>query len=466
VSADRKQDLTGENQKTGVFYNWYAATAGTGTWDITTQGAEAQSSVCPAGWELPRYSNVSATDLSPSGSWLGLIRDTYHVIVNLGNQTTVPDGNVNANNILHDFPFSLPYSGDVWWEMGTIEAQGGASAFWTAGAKTQTKSQTLAFGGGTNVWNSYNGDIRLNGFSVRCVAKTFWSISEMQQMTQKIAASATTPSTSAPAADTTGEHQGDNTYVPQRTLTDIRGSVFTEGGVQKTEQVKYTVRKLADGKVWMTDNLSLNWSSTRDFTSADTNVKNTKQVDVATQSLDGSNPAAGSTEAEAWKNAGVDSWLSRSSNKAVNSIGHKYGTYYNWYTAIMKSIPSTTTETYPITAEEDICPAGWQLPRYSDFGSYLYLFREAYHVITDGEIEIESTGIGNSTQQFPLDFVFTGRISNTNGVREYLGGDTRVWGNTKMYSWGSLAIINTSNAIYPRRAEVDTNGISVRCIAK
>lgn len=36
----------------GVYYNWYAATAGTGTYSMSS--GDASSSICPKGWKLPK----------------------------------------------------------------------------------------------------------------------------------------------------------------------------------------------------------------------------------------------------------------------------------------------------------------------------------------------------------------------------------------------------------------------------
>ena len=48
---------TGDNydtEKAGNYYNWYGATAGTGTSDFV--GGDAPSSICPRGWRLPSVS--------------------------------------------------------------------------------------------------------------------------------------------------------------------------------------------------------------------------------------------------------------------------------------------------------------------------------------------------------------------------------------------------------------------------
>ena len=159
-------NLTGEDQKTGVYYNWYTATAGTGTWSITTAGTQATDSVCPAGWQLPRYSAVNGTSTTaPNKSWMRLIRDTYKIITTQGDQGS----SSTANATLHGFPFSLPYSGGVNWQSGGIDYQGAYGAFWSAGSTSQTHARRLDFYG-TSVWPETSG-ARLYGFSVRCVAK-------------------------------------------------------------------------------------------------------------------------------------------------------------------------------------------------------------------------------------------------------------------------------------------------------
>ena len=170
TSEDRKQNLTREDQKTGVYYNWYTATAGTGTWSMTTAGTEAQSSICPKGWELPRYSDVNGTStLAPSGSWMGLIRDTYKIITTQGNQGS----SSTALDSLHAFPLSLPNSGYVNGTTGAIIAQGVDGYYRTAGVTSQTRALIFGYGtsAGTRSIFTESSSSRLNGFNVRCIAK-------------------------------------------------------------------------------------------------------------------------------------------------------------------------------------------------------------------------------------------------------------------------------------------------------
>lgn len=47
--------------KCGYLYNWYAATAGTGTYATSTQGTNVSGSICPTGWRLPSAMSDGST---------------------------------------------------------------------------------------------------------------------------------------------------------------------------------------------------------------------------------------------------------------------------------------------------------------------------------------------------------------------------------------------------------------------
>ncbi len=161
---------TGENQMIGTYYNWYAATLGSVSNPGSSIGVNAPSDICPKGWQLPRYSNFyNDGTAAPDKSWQHLIVDTYHIIKNQGDQSTVAEGNTGANNTLHAFPFSLPYSGGVYYSSDTVYLQGTNGYFWSAAASSSTNARYLHFNG-SYVWPELS-NYRSFGFSVRCVAK-------------------------------------------------------------------------------------------------------------------------------------------------------------------------------------------------------------------------------------------------------------------------------------------------------
>ena len=457
-------NLTGEDQKLGVYYNWYTATAGTGNYDITTGGITAQSSVCPAGWQLPRYSAVNGTStLAPSGSWESLIRDTYRIITTQGDQGT----GSTANAKLHAFPLSLPYSGNVDWESGGTESQGEYGAFWSAGSTSQTNARYLLFYG-TYVWPEGR-DNRLDGVPVRCIAKSFWNIDTMQSMTPAIASSVSTPSTSATSAVTTSadyEALSDKTSkVPQRTLYDTRDSYI--GG--SNQRVGYTVRKLADGNVWMTENLQLNWDSSRTFTPSDTNVTSNVTVTDATQALSSTGGDATTAEADTWAetdgaDSGANRWLSRSTNGATENSysaaqvqtgeNQPLGTYYNWYTAVLGTVTGTGGAT------QDICPNGWQLPRY---GSWTNLIVNAYGLAVGSNVPTTVTRL----HSFPFSLPYSGYVYSYNGITTGRGDRGLFWNASAVSNTLSIVLdfFGTTTA-YASNGAHKTSGHPVRCLAK
>ncbi len=163
-------DLTGENQKFGIYYNWYTATAGSGNYSISEAGVEVTNSICPSGWVLPRGPEMTVP--SPAKTWLNLIRDTYHVISTQGWQTQLSDGNLNAVNDLFAFPFNLAASGYIYFANGESGAQGRGSSMWSASSVNQDKASYSTFSPDrVTVVPAGNDAYRLNGNMIRCVSK-------------------------------------------------------------------------------------------------------------------------------------------------------------------------------------------------------------------------------------------------------------------------------------------------------
>lgn len=126
----------------GAFYSWTAATAGTGTTSITTDGEEATSSICPKGWRLPpnrgkkSYDNlVIAARATPA-------------------QITSP-------------PFSFNSPG--YYLSSALNNSGESGYYWTSTAASFDKA--YSFFTSSSYVESRVANPKLLGFSVRCVAK-------------------------------------------------------------------------------------------------------------------------------------------------------------------------------------------------------------------------------------------------------------------------------------------------------
>ena len=73
-------------------------------------------------------------------------------------------GSTRVNDILHQFPFSLPYSGTVYRVSGTTVTQGTNGYWWSQGANSNTNARYLDIRG--NYTHPENNYYNTNGFSV------------------------------------------------------------------------------------------------------------------------------------------------------------------------------------------------------------------------------------------------------------------------------------------------------------
>ena len=141
----------------GNYYNWYSATAGTGTYSLG-DGEVATGSICPAGWRLPNNSsNGSATDYST-------LLHTYGVI----DSDTQPY-NVDSSKIssIFESPLSLVRAGG--YGENRVYSVGYYGFLWSSMARESLSARYFDFSS-TSVNPLYNSD-KAYGCSVRCVAE-------------------------------------------------------------------------------------------------------------------------------------------------------------------------------------------------------------------------------------------------------------------------------------------------------
>ena len=147
----------------GHYYNWYAATAESGSFSSTKTY---DASICPAGWRLPQNGD-SSTDYS----WSKLLQGTYGVINNEGTQTeTSPQGTAYGPAAdMHKLPLSIPFTGLYHWQLGILINLGAGGYFWSSTVGGTTGARYLDF------YSPYVGpqhnDHKVSGFAIRCVNK-------------------------------------------------------------------------------------------------------------------------------------------------------------------------------------------------------------------------------------------------------------------------------------------------------
>jgi len=212
---------------------------------------------------------------------------------------------------------------------------------------------------------------------------------------------------------------------PVQTMQDFDKTSLANVGDSATLQdtrdgTMYTVKKLADGKVWMTENLRI---AGKTITPADSNV--TSNFTIPASSTDGFN-------AQDTNNAYVDS---------------TYGGYYTFYTATAGT-GGTSLATDGTNAPSSICPKGWRLPTGGSTGEFRTLYNNY-----------------NSASQMmgEPNFTLSGRVSN--GSVGTQGGRGYFWSSTVVDANYAYSLLLYSSTVNPGYSGYKYGGNSVRCVA-
>ena len=342
----------------GGYYNFHTATAGWGTDSVPV--GNSYKDICPKGWRLP------------TGGASGEFRALYN--------------NYNSSALMQGEP-NFTLSGYV--NNGYVSYKGSNGYFRSSTVSNATAAYGLSIGSNVNDVSSTN---KRYGYPVRCVAedRTISDITYMQDMKPEIAEN--TP------VDTTA------------TLKDYRSS----------DNNNYTVRKLKDGKVWMTENLRI---AGKTITSADSNV--TSDFTIPASSTSGFN-------AQDTNNAYVDS---------------TYGGYYTFYTATAGTGGSSLA-TDGANAPSSICPKGWRLPTGGSSGEFQTLYNNYNSV---------------ALMQGDPGFVLPGIVYN--GSMYGQGSNGNFWSSTVRNANNAYDLRLDSSDVSPAYHAGKDLGYSVRCVA-
>ena len=135
----------------GNYYQWNAATAGTGGSDVTTRYQDATGSICPKGWKLPTSGN------SNLGSFAGLT-NAYGIGNNSAGATALTE------SPLYFIPAGYVYS-------GSLNDAGRSGNYWSSTAYSSTYAYHLYFYPSYVSPSNYGYGGRYYGRSVRCLAR-------------------------------------------------------------------------------------------------------------------------------------------------------------------------------------------------------------------------------------------------------------------------------------------------------
>ena len=394
--ADYDASYGNGTHKSGYYYNYCAASAGSYCYAEDAGTGNASQDICPAGWQMPAgYTSTYS----------------YHKLYRA--YSNVAD----FKNALH-----VGLSG-VFAAAGVVN-QGSLGYFWASTFYNTHSMRNLAVSASsvTTTAEFY----RSSGYSVRCVLKTDplsrAGVSTMQDMATLTENEKTSLLASMPEG---------KSY----TLTDTRDNASES----------YEIAKLADGKVWMLENLRLGKDSTIDLTPADTNIASNYTL-----------PASGTDNFDS-TNGYTNAAINISQKTEVGSGSWKYGVYYNYCAASAGDICVASDQNN--NASYDICPAGWRMPTGGSSGEYRAL-TTALTGISTGDMK----GDNYTTVVNALHLPLSGGFYNGSPYDQGSNGD--FWASTRTnYVYTSCLFLNTSTVV-PFGSLDRTRGYSVRCVMK
>ena len=342
----------------GGYYSYYAATAGWGT------GGDDEEAVVTSG--------KSPKDICPKG-WeipsIGVLDNLYDVYDNDPYQLVNGDPNFVFAGIAHN---------------GYIHRPGEHATYWASSVADKRKGYNMDIieNGGLGVDSS--GFDKFDGLAIRCVAKT--------------------PSMQA---------------FNKSTLANVGDSIKLE---DERDGKMYNVKKLADGNVWMTENLRISGKS---ISSDDSNLPEDESFYIP--------------------GSDIDDFTTDYNKKAVY-YDSTYGGYYNFYTA---TAGWGTDSVMSGNAPKDICPKDWRLPTGGSSGEFQALYNQ-YN--------------SSASMQGDPGFILSGYVGD--GSVSGQGSLGYFWSSTVANANRAYSLSLDSSGVYPVGSSNKRDGYSVRCMAK
>ncbi|MBR3236208.1 hypothetical protein IKF92_00795 [Candidatus Saccharibacteria bacterium] len=379
------------SSKIGVYYNYCAASAGSYCYSSDSGTGNATEDLCPAGWRMPTG--------GASGEYQALYTAYSSDVTNFKNALSTPLSGIFGG--------------------GSANGQGTYGFFWSSTRGGDDFMYGLYVTSSTV--DPTNGSNRNLGDSVRCVKKT--------------------------------PYMQDVTDMDLEEMIPDPGDTVTLA--DKRDNTKYLVGRLADGNVWMLDNLALDPTSVSLATlQGNTNASN--QTLTYLKNGGGSSPYPAN---------GVNTtWASSSDNKhnepkvvttykdtTTTSYGAgsgKIGVYYNYCAASAGSYCYASSSSTG-NATEDLCPAGWRMPTGGSSGEY-----EALYTAYNSDVAAFEQALST-----PLSGYFVGGSAYGQGT--YYG---YFWSSTRRNNGSMYNLYVDSSSVDPASNSSRVFGVSMRCL--
>lgn len=189
----------------------------------------------------------------------------------------------------------------------------------------------------------------------------------------------------------------------------------------------YMVAKLADGNIWITENLRL-LPNTATITNRNTNHPTNDFISDAPSSSSSTSQCSGDNATcvnQINYNAhNLDRTLTPAYDGSTNSTyWYSYGVMYNWYTA---TAGNGTYELTSSSAVGDLCPAGWHLPSGGANGEW--------GVLASNMPGNNGTAKSASLRSYPNNFLYSGDYNPSKDIPDGVGKQGRIWSTTPVSS--------------------------------
>lgn len=305
-----------------------------------------------------------------------------------------------------------------------------------------------------------------NGYTYEQDLPAFFTITKMQEMTRDICqdTNVPTPAASETTALTKAAYEsGTRTGIPTITLLDDRAG-----------QISYTVKKLADGQCWMTENLRLPGGAS--LTPANSDLDGTVVTSYTVQTSKGSSAFSNSPAQD------VDQMTDYYVNTTEDPRGYKTGAYYSWRAATAgtgrgsgtsggaaNDVFGTNMNTSGNNTAVSICPKGWRLPTGgAGDGTTAATTPGSTAGLTNGDFQRLWSKYNNYTYFTGTSYgpqLALGGLVLPSG--RYNQGSYGYYWSSTVYSYNYAYSLNLStSAVYPQDYSNKYYGFSVRCIAR
>lgn len=430
----------------GNYYTYAAAIADIE--DHTMNGESAMTSICPAGWRLP----TGGTKNSDNDYWTLAVDGLNNGIAPIQSGGSIYDGDpdgINVSMAVRKYPNNFVNAGFV--ETGTaINGRGTRGDYWTSTNNDADEAFRFSFrenGVNPGVTPIYKYD----GLSVRCVidAQAPISINDLDYMQDFATLN----------SDEIADVLNSMTENQQYQLTDSRDNKV------------YYISKLADGNVWMTQNLDFDIvNGGANINSANTdvpvdwedvgNLTNTYATSDLTWEGPMERPESYDPGDVCWDGVITTDQFQTLSDRseACNQSNNHYhiGNYYNWTAALAMS-NSGSYSTSETDVEQSICPAGWTLPSSgsnTNSGSFAYLANETGL----------SSGDSGNVHVSPTYFSYGG---SWQGNSVFVGYGGFYWSSTaKSNEYAAYSLNITPYIALPNGNSERFSGNLVRCVVR